>query len=557
MALWSDWKKLVEEASKMAYADEYQDFDEILDVMEYADPAEDDALYKAIEAAHNLDNAALAAEIEKLNNMMEAVKEAVKNAIQPNQDVTNKLLVNPTFNMLDGDTEKPQYGWTGWGNTTNGMPTTGGLHLSDVQNRDYYNLTAEAWSAKEFDLYQEVENAPVGVYEIEVQGFFRYGRDDAGKEAYQAQEVDYVKKGGAPVYVYLNDVKTPFMNIYDEPSQGQEFYATMAQVDETTGEYKKGENGVYQWRGIPYSVQNYPANAEVPDEYYPNGMTSAALAFSAGLYKQTAKSLIAKKGDKMRIGVKGSTQLPENSDCWVIWDNFKLVYEGYTADVVKPVLEEQIAAAEAKEREAEAEFIREERESVREHYRSLGINNAKPDDTDDVYGSPRRSDASGYSSDPVYDDRIELTPSTNNPTPTTSAGSVSTTTVPTAVVEVSETSAVIATPIKIENARFINEQNTTHIAKGELVKISFEIRNMSDAAINNVVPVVKETTGNKHLLISPSTLVERLAAHKAIRYTAYVSAEKTLKTGTAHFVIAIYSDNNQISNTIEFDVTLN
>ena len=211
---------------------------------------------------------------------------------------------------------------------------------------------------------------------------------------------------------------------------------------------------------------------------------------------------------------------------------------------------------------------------MREHYRSLGINNAKPDDTDDVYGSPRRSDASGYSSDPVYDDRIELTPSTNNPTPTTGAGSVSTTTtgstptinisstpvtttVPAAVVEVSETSAVITTPIKIENARFINEQNTTHIAKGELVKISFEIRNMSDAAVNNVVPVVKETTGNKHLLISPSTLVERLAAHKAIRYTAYVSAEKTLKTGTAHFVIAVYSDNNQISNTIEFDVTLN
>ena len=345
MALWSDWKKLVEEASKMAYADEYQDFDEILDVMEYADPAEDGALYKAIEAAHNLDNAALAAEIEKLNNIMEAVKEAVKNAIQPGQDVTNKLLVNPTFNMLDGDTEKPQYGWTGWGNTTNGMPTTGGLHLADVKNREDYNLTAEAWSAKEFDLYQEVENAPVGVYEIEVQGFFRYGRDDAGKQAYQAQEVDYVKKGGAPVYVYLNDVKTPFMNIYDEPSQGQEFYATMAQVDETTGEYKKGENGVYQWRGIPYSVQNYPANAEVPDEYYPNGMTSAALAFSAGLYKQTAKSLIAKKGDKMRIGVKGSTQLPENGDCWVIWDNFKLTYLGFEVASVKPLLEDAIEAA--------------------------------------------------------------------------------------------------------------------------------------------------------------------------------------------------------------------
>lgn len=213
------------------------------------------------------------------------------------------------------------------------------------------------------------------------------------------------------------------------------------------------------------------------------------------------------------------------------------------------------AAAEAKESEAEAEFIRGERESVREHYRSLGIN-AKPDDNDDVYGAPRRSDASGYSSEPVYDDRIELTPGTNNPVPNVD-NAAPTTTVPPAVVEVSEKSAVITTPIKIENTRFINDQNTTHIAKGELVKISFEIKNMSGDAINNVVPVVKETTGNKHLLISPSTRIERLAPHRAIRYTAYVSAEKTLRTGTAHFVVVIYSDNKEISNTVEFDVELN
>lgn len=214
------------------------------------------------------------------------------------------------------------------------------------------------------------------------------------------------------------------------------------------------------------------------------------------------------------------------------------------------------SAAEAQERRAEEAYIMGERESVREHYRSLGIN-AKPDDTDDVYGTARRSDASGYSSDPVYDDRIELTPSTNNPTPSTTNPTTTTTTVPAAVVEVSETGAKVTTPIVISNARFINDQNTTHISKGELVKISFEIRNVSDAAISNVVPVVKETTENKHLYISPSTLVERLAPHQAIRYTAYVSAEKSLKTGTAHFVIAIYSNNEQISNTIEFDVTLN
>lgn len=223
------------------------------------------------------------------------------------------------------------------------------------------------------------------------------------------------------------------------------------------------------------------------------------------------------------------------------------------------------AAAEAQERRAEEAYIMGERESVREHYRSLGIN--KPDDNDDVYGSVRRADASGYSSDPVYDDRISLTPSTNNPTPTVNANSApttinissapTTTTPPAAVVEVSETGAKVTTPIVISNARFINDQNTTHIAKGELVKISFEVKNATGDAITNVVPVVKETTGNKHLFISPSTLVERLAGHKAIRYTAYVSAEKSLKTGTAHFVISVYSNDQLISNTIEFDIDLN
>jgi hypothetical protein len=223
------------------------------------------------------------------------------------------------------------------------------------------------------------------------------------------------------------------------------------------------------------------------------------------------------------------------------------------------------AAAEAQERRAEEAYIMGERESVREHYRSLGIN--KPDDNDDVYGSARRADASGYSSDPVYDDRISLTPSTNNPTPTVNANSApttinissapTTTTPPAAVVEVSETGAKVTTPIVISNARFINDQNTTHIAKGELVKISFEVKNATGDAITNVVPVVKETTGNKHLFISPSTLVERLAGHKAIRYTAYVSAEKSLKTGTAHFVISVYSNDQLISNTIEFDIDLN
>lgn len=213
------------------------------------------------------------------------------------------------------------------------------------------------------------------------------------------------------------------------------------------------------------------------------------------------------------------------------------------------------AAAESREREAEAEYRRGERESVREHYRSLGIN-AKPDDNDDVYGAPRHSNddgGSGYSAEPIYDDRIDFDATPNDKI----TAKTDSTRIPPAVVEVSESGATITTPVVISNARFINNDNTTHIAKGELVKVSFEVRNASDKNLYGIVPTVTETTGNKHLLISPSTLIENLGSHKAIRYTAYISAEQSLKKGTAHFQICVMSAGKQLSNVIEFDVELN
>ena len=193
-----------------------------------------------------------------------------------------------------------------------------------------------------------------------------------------------------------------------------------------------------------------------------------------------------------------------------------------------------------------------ERERVREHYRSLqiGRQNTPPPGggyDDDMYGN------SGYSAEPVYDDRIDFdaTPNDNVTAKTDS------TRIPSAVVEVSETGATITTPVLIENTRFINNDNTTHIAKGELVKISFEIRNMSGESLYGIVPTVVETTGNKHLLISPATMIERISPRGALRYTAYISAEQSLKKGTAHFQISITSAGKQLSNVIDFDVPLN
>lgn len=142
------------------------------------------------------------------------------------------------------------------------------------------------------------------------------------------------------------------------------------------------------------------------------------------------------------------------------------------------------------------------------------------------YGAAERSEQ------PVYDDVITLQPQRQG-------------------------AAEQNTSIVVDNVRFINDAGTMHIARGELVKISFEIRNTTAGDITNIVPVVDETTRNKRLMHSPTTMVESLGPHKGIRYTAYISAQDNLRTGTAHFRIYVMTGNAVVSNVIEFDIPLN
>lgn len=211
-----------------------------------------------------------------------------------NVDVT-MLLVNPDF-------ESGEIGWTvtaaSGGNVRPGGSST--------------NHCYEAWNNSNFDIYQEVQGVPVGVYEIQVQGFYRYGRGDYAWNAFLAQEIDYVKPNGVPVYVYMNNNATNFVNVYGDPKQ-----ITDASF------YGNTDYAVQVNNGTTY--------------YFPNGMSSAAVAFSDGMYKQSAYGLIANEGDVMRIGVKGNSS--QMNDSWVIWDDFKLIYRGFNPDVIKPVLE--------------------------------------------------------------------------------------------------------------------------------------------------------------------------------------------------------------------------
>ena len=115
-----------------------------------------------------------------------------------------------------------------------------------------------------------------------------------------------------------------------------------------------------------------------------------------------------------------------------------------------------------------------------------------------------------------------------------------------------EQSSCEAPSLVVRNVKFTDPDGNSTLTAGEQGDISFEIYNSGDGAAYNVEPVVKEISGNKRIMVSPGILVESLAAHKGLRYTAHVMAYKTLKDGTAKFSISVLAN----KQTATKDVTL-
>jgi len=227
---------------------------------------------------------------------------------------------------------------------------------------------AEAFSAPNFDLYQEVEGLPLGIYEVSVQGFFRFGRGDDAWNEWNKQgdeRFDYVivedPAKGSPVFFYVNEKATPFKNIFEEG--GRPGDSPLFEDLDTPEDEGRTPLTVTRTDDVVTDVENCQ-RVEGGDGYlfFPNGMKSAHNFFNAGEYKQTTFSAVARQGDKLRIGVKGHSDVgvaSDNLDSWAIFDNFKIVYRGKDKAVVKPVLEDAILVAKAKQKLAIAKDVKE------------------------------------------------------------------------------------------------------------------------------------------------------------------------------------------------------
>ena len=241
-------------------------------------------------------------ELQALCDEIRAAIDKAKFAPRDGADVTN-YLVNPDFST-DDDT-----GWTGRSTITN-----------------ITHSCAEAYEKKNFDFYQVVKDAPLGVYEISLKGFFRNGANDVAWPAY--------RDNGAPeatAFVYMNQKQTPLKNCYDykfpysafDLSEGHIFGPTPYALLDAAGDSLRNETGESLW--------------------VPNGMSTSQDVFDTGAYMSSAFGLVAKAGDEMRIGIKGNL----GSSCWAIWDDFRLTYRGFQRDVVLEVLNDEIANVEA------------------------------------------------------------------------------------------------------------------------------------------------------------------------------------------------------------------
>ncbi len=96
--------------------------------------------------------------------------------------------------------------------------------------------------------------------------------------------------------------------------------------------------------------------------------------------------------------------------------------------------------------------------------------------------------------------------------------------------------------IEIQNIRFIDSDESGTIQRGEQCEISFEIYNSGNITACNIEPAVTEKSAGGHIQVSPSILIESLAAGKGVRYTARVKADNSLKDGAADFEITVTLD---------------
>lgn len=297
IAAWAKYEQTLVDAQKLVDDPQFSDYtDKLASMLQQRATIADDDLSTS--------------EVNDENTAVQTEMNNVKSHIQPGTDISDTYLKNADFTQdLVSD---PTKGWVVEGTRTDGC----NWRISKGDK------CGECWNGKDFDFYQIVENAPVGVYQIQVQGFTRAGRGAASWGYYfntQTGELlpqpNFGNWTPNKANVYLNDNTGDLSISYAYGHTAEEAFFTKTDTyTDPLGQF-----------------------------IYPDGMGSAGESFAAGEYTVSAFGLVAKQGDPLRIGVKGNNYGLDN---WTIFANFKLIYQGFQADIIEPEFTKAVASLE-------------------------------------------------------------------------------------------------------------------------------------------------------------------------------------------------------------------
>ena len=104
--------------------------------------------------------------------------------------------------------------------------------------------------------------------------------------------------------------------------------------------------------------------------------------------------------------------------------------------------------------------------------------------------------------------------------------------------------------IEVRNISFADAGGDGALSRRESAKVSFEVMNFSGVTLYDVHPMVVESTGNKHVHVSPPLRVESIAPGRGVRYTATVFADSRLKDGEAVLRLGVVQGDKEITSQV-------
>lgn len=183
-------------------------------------------------------------------------------------DVTDKFITNPRYENNDNE------GWKG--NVQPGIDAN-----NNLQNAEFFNTN--------FDIYQNLQGLPEGIYRLSLQGYYRAGLEGPAYEAKQSGNETL----NAELYVTTNSKTTT--------SKMQSIFT-----------------------GAPTSKLGVDGEINLGHWWVPNTMSAAAVYFAKDYYKENSIEVLVTNG-QLRIGLRKTTTIRRD---WVMLDNWKLEYLG-------------------------------------------------------------------------------------------------------------------------------------------------------------------------------------------------------------------------------------